>query len=993
MSSLIIGVDVGGTNTDSVLLDLQATNSENRGVLAWNKTETTAEVSSGISAAISGLFDKVTDIERSSVSAVIIGTTHFINAIVERDQNRLCKVAVLRLCTEYSKSIPPYTNIPPSLERLMNGYVGFLKGGFHVDGEVISPVDPEEIRSHCKKISDLGIKSIVVGGIFANLDPQNELDAHDIIRECIPDADIILSHEVSGIGFLERENASILNASIAPFAKHTIASFQRAVRDFGLQCPVLLTQNDGTVLTASEAMKVPIKTFSSGPTNSMRGAAFLCRDEPDVIGKSAIVVDIGGTTSDAGELMENGFPRLCSSYSEIGGVRMNFSMPSVESIGLGGGSIIRVHDDHEERVTVGPDSLGTKITSEGLLYGGSTATASDITVASQITKEWGAHMGNLSLVENKFESRVIRMAQSAMKKMLEELVDKIKTHADDVPVILVGGGSFIAPSELEGVSKVIRVPYYHVANAIGAAIGKISTTLNEIKTIVSGTDDRDAIINEVIARAKKQSVEKGCVASTVEIADLLVDKVSYTANSFQICVKVVGDVDYKKIGQVYSTTFVPEPVQEAASTKNFDKSSLYYELDKGAVEKIDVTKYKPTINSKREWIVSEVDLDFITIGTYILGAGGGGHPYPEYLEVRRQLQNGATIRIIDPDNLQQHIKGPGSIVSCGFAGSPTVSAEQMPGSELMNAYAILKQYTNQDVDGVISMEIGGGNGLVSLFLASSNNINAPVVDCDFMGRAYPTGWQIIPYVYNASHCLVPCAVSDGNGNDLLISRARDERKVEEIVRDFVSNVGASVGSVVSPMTSTFVQNYTVKRSHSLAWRIGLAIRSCRQNNDIDNMPKYIIDAFGGPATSKEIFSGKIIDVQRSLFHGHVYGEVIIRNNESGQKMSVCFKNENIAAELLHADGTRTTVATVPDLISIVDTDLGEGVGTPEYRYGLNVFVLAIAPSNKWTDTPRGIEIGGPKAFGMDHFVYEPIGTYVEPRSVIEEYFQPGSNLA
>lgn len=146
-----------------------------------------------------------------------------------------------------------------------------------------------------------------------------------------------------------------------------------------------------------------------------------------------------------------------------------------------------------------------------------------------------------------------------------------------------------------------------------------------------------------------------------------------------------------------------------------------------------------------------------------------------------------------------------------------------------------------------------------------------------------------------------------------------------------------------------------------------------------------------------LFKGKIIGVERTLRNGHVYGEVIIEAaeiNDNGSdkkefegKVKIPFKNENIAAFKAKDDGSEETLAIVPDLISCVDAQNGEAIGTPEYRYGLLVIALAITASDRWTSTPRGIELGGPKAFGLDDLEYKPVGKFKKPRSVIDEYSQ------
>lgn len=82
------------------------------------------------------------------------------------------------------------------------------------------------------------------------------------------------------------------------------------------------------------------------------------------------------------------------------------------------------------------------------------------------------------------------------------------------------------------------------------------------------------------------------------------------------------------------------------------------------------------------------------------------------------------------------------------------------------------------------------------------------------------------------------------------------------------------------------------------------------------------------------------------------------------------------------------IAIVPDLVTVLDAQNGEALGTQDYRYGLPVSVIGITASEKWTSTPRGIEIGGPKGFGFDDLEYKPLGKFCKPRSVIDEYQNP-----
>jgi N-methylhydantoinase A/oxoprolinase/acetone carboxylase beta subunit len=158
-----------------------------------------------------------------------------------------------------------------------------------------------EVVQQCQEIKRLGIEAVVISGVFSPIDEhfKQEDIVRSIIQRELPGVDIVCSSEVSNIGFLERENASILNASILKFARKTIKGFRAAMKRLDLHCALYLTQNDGTLIDAPSATSLPIRTFSSGPTNSMRGAAYLGLSDFSQSGKktSTIVVDVGGTTT------------------------------------------------------------------------------------------------------------------------------------------------------------------------------------------------------------------------------------------------------------------------------------------------------------------------------------------------------------------------------------------------------------------------------------------------------------------------------------------------------------------------------------------------------------------------------------------------------------------------------------------------------------------------------------------------------------------------
>ena len=208
------------------------------------------------------------------------------------------------------------------------------------------------LRDAARRIGDRGIRSVAIAAIFSPLDPGHEREAAAIVAEEIPGCAVTCSADLGRIGLLERENAALLNAALADLAATTVAAFAQAIADSGFSAPLYITQNDGTVAEAGQAMRLPVYSFASGATNSMRGAAYLS-GIPD-----AVVADVGGTTTDVGQI-KSGFPREANAVVKIGGVRTLFRMPDLFSFGLGGGSHVSL-DPRRGRAVVGrlPPDLG-----------------------------------------------------------------------------------------------------------------------------------------------------------------------------------------------------------------------------------------------------------------------------------------------------------------------------------------------------------------------------------------------------------------------------------------------------------------------------------------------------------------------------------------------------------------------------------------------------------------------------------------------------------
>ena len=310
------GVDVGGTNTDAVLVDTEH-------VLAAVKRPTSEDVTSGIVSALNALLDELGG-DPGGLDGVVIGTTHFTNAVVQRRD--LEHIGALRIGLPSGVALPPFADWPKDLADHVSGSVVMVEGGHEYDGRPFMPLNESDVRQAAKRFQDEGIASVAIVAVFSPLTSECEERAAEILREVSPDIKLTLSHNLGRVGLLERENAALLNASLRRLAESTTLAFTEALDTSGIKAPLYLTQNDGTVMRADQAEAFPVYSFSSGPTNSMRGAAHLS-------GLSdAMVVDVGGTTTDIGHL-KAGFPREANTVVEIGGVRTLYRMPAQHSIG------------------------------------------------------------------------------------------------------------------------------------------------------------------------------------------------------------------------------------------------------------------------------------------------------------------------------------------------------------------------------------------------------------------------------------------------------------------------------------------------------------------------------------------------------------------------------------------------------------------------------------------------------------------------------------
>jgi N-methylhydantoinase A/oxoprolinase/acetone carboxylase beta subunit len=500
---------------------------DGREMLAFHKAPTTTNISDGIVAAISYLLREQSDRSpqfrgADAISAVMIGTTQFTNAFVER--RRLLPVGVLRIALPAARGVPPMAGWPEDFSQALGAHHYMATGGYQFDGRLNASLDEKAVAAAARDMRTKRLKAAAICGLFSPLNSEMEERAATIFAQEAPDISVTLSNKIGRIGLLERENAAIMNASLAKLAIDVVKAFRDALKSLGILAPFFISQNDGTLMSADHVAKYPVLTFASGPTNSMRGAAYLSKAE------GALVADIGGTTTDIGVLAE-GFPRESALAVDIGGVRTNFRMPDLLSVGLGGGSLVRT----DGPVRVGPQSVGYRLAQDARVFGGETLTATDIAVAAGY-----ADIGDKSRVAD-LSSAFVKEAVAKIHEIFAEAVDRMKTSSAPIPLILVGGGSVLIDRKIPGVSELIVPPAAAVANAIGASIAQVGGDVDRVFSFEKL--GRENAIQVAIEEARAGATEAGADPDTLRVIEVEELPLAYLpGGAVRLRVKVAGDL-------------------------------------------------------------------------------------------------------------------------------------------------------------------------------------------------------------------------------------------------------------------------------------------------------------------------------------------------------------------------------------------------------------------------------------------------------------------
>ncbi|CAF4294392.1 unnamed protein product [Rotaria sp. Silwood2] len=704
-----------------------------------------------------------------------------------------------------------------------------------------------------------------------------------------------------------------------------------------------------------QCIRFPVLTFASGSTNSMIGAAHLTGIQ------NGIVIDVGGTSTDIGVIV-NGRPRHThAKVYLVDDIRVNMSMPDVLSLPLGGGTIIHV-DEEAKSVCVGPDSVGYQLITHGLAFGGQTITGTDVALAANLTSQIGHSTVHLP-------SFIIEQVLDHIINTISRGIDRMKTNQEPIPVILCGGGSILISPEqtFDGVTQMIRPPHFAVCNAVGAALCQVSATIESIVDLVpSSIDDgmqRKREIDRLTLQVQQQCERNGAHPNTVHLVDIEQVPLAYYPGGYKhrVLLTAIGQLNLSKMKGYHQQSTGQQLLPKVPVRKpQLSKPPTY----------MNMVNKQPMFDENGLWVIDPIDIEYIAYGVGILGCGGGGEPYHTKLSCLEMLnKSNGMIRVISPASLHP-LLDLAAIV--GFMGAPTVSYEQLPsGNECLLAISTVEEYLSRKVTSVFCGEMGGANGLRGLLVAASKQV--PCVDCDNMGRAFPRLDQNLPFIRGQN--VTPTCLCDVHGRAVLYTQetVQDAHELEETLRKECTKMGLRGGFCLPPLTGDQVQKYTVHHSLSLAWFLGKA-KFSHHNNVI----QAVAQAGHGQIV---VADGKVVSVERNTGAGFARGHVIV--DVEGRMLTIDFQNENLVARF-----EDNILASVPDLITLVEQDSGEPLSTETVKYGCRVSVLVL-PASETMSTQEALKYVGPRAFGYDHDYIPP--SHRDPvKSVWDVYYNKPS---
>ena len=342
------------------------------------------------------------------------------------------------------------------------------------------------------------------------------------------------------------------------------------------------------------------------------------------------------------------------------------------------------------------------------------------------------------------------------------------------------------------------------------------------------------------------------------------------------------------------------------------------------------------------------EVEDIALGASLLGAGGGGDPYYGKLMAMGAIKENGPVELISPDE----VPDDAVIMPIAMMGAPTVLCEKgTAGNEYREIYDMMSKYLGKEIYAVMPMEAGGVNSMLPI--AAAARLGLPMVDCDGMGRAFPE-LQMVTFTIGGVSA-TPMALTDEKGNSAIFNTITN-KWTEELARAVTMSCGGSVTVTLYIMDGATMKAYGVKDIVTRSEQLGRAIRTVKEHAEMT--PE---EAFLSASDGYKLFKGKISDVLRETNGAFNLGRVVLDGigEYKGRTAEISFQNENLSAVV---DGE--IMATVPDLICMVDTETFVPVTTEALKYGKRVLVTGLKCYDMWR-TEAGLELVCPRYFGVD----------------------------
>jgi len=468
---MLIGIDVGGTTTDAVLI-------QNGEVYSTAKVST--EHGNLLNSLLEALDAVSKDVPPEQLERVVFSTTVITNLIAEGKTDRVALVLI------------PGPGVNPASYTFPDSF--YLKGAMDYRGREIDPLDEAEIRKTVGLIQKSGFSRAAIISKFGQRNPSHELRVEEIFREAYPGCKLELGHKVSGkLNFPRRIATAMLASATRERYQEFVDKINKALEERNIRAPVYILKADGGTLPVEKSIEFPVETIFSGPAASTIGALALTSE-----GETSVVVDIGGTTTDLA-LILSGKPLLASKGVKLGGFLTHVRAFAVRSIAIGGDSVVRVNDLNSgtKQITIGPDRAGP-----AYCMGGKETTPTDalkflglIEVgnperASEAIKATASELGKSETeTASLIVDRVSQMIADAVNEMFFEWEQEPAYRVWEVlqeknvrpeNVVGIGGGAkgLIAEIAKKLNANPVIPAHAEVGNAIGAAVARPTLTLN-----------------------------------------------------------------------------------------------------------------------------------------------------------------------------------------------------------------------------------------------------------------------------------------------------------------------------------------------------------------------------------------------------------------------------------------------------------------------------------------------------------------------------------